>query len=468
MTVLRYCPACLEKQQIINRLTVDNERLRARLRAQERSALEGAFGAATPSSKIPIKPNTLCERQSRCGGQKPGHKGHGRTTVSEDVADRLERIRLDQETCPDCGVKLLSVGPQRRTVTDLRVQRVEKVVMRLERKRCPRCGRRWLAKAPGVLPKGLYTNALLAQLCEQHYLHGVPVGVIERQTGLAHGSLLRSFRMVATRLESAAEALVQEYRLSPVKHADETGWRTDGQNGYAWLFATPSLSLFRFRSTRSGSVPAEVLGKEPLPGVLVVDRYHAYNHAPVSLQYCYSHLKRDAEAIVKEFPDQPEVHAFVGSLVPALSEAMTLRTLGLSRKEFLRRSARAKRRIIAVVHRHAQHPAVQKVQNIFRAHKDRLYHWARDPSIPAENNRAERDLRPLVVARKVSFGSQSQTGARTRETLMTVLHTLKKRALPVAASLRSVLDRLAENPSLLPYPLLFAADPAKPRPPPGD
>jgi len=461
MTVLRYCKGCFQKQQIINKLTVENERMKALLRAQERSAREGAFGASTPSSKIPIKPNTLAERQALCGGLNPGHAGHGRTALSANGADRVERIALEQANCPDCGEKLLSVGLHSRTITDLRPQRVEKVLLRLERKRCPKCGRRWLAHAPGVMPRGLYSNALLAQVAEQHYLHGTPMGVIERQTGLAHGSLLQALRQVAGRLEGAIEALIGEYRTAPVRHADETGWRTDGQNGYVWLFATPTISLFRFRATRSASVPAEVLGNKPLRGVLVVDRYHGYNKAPVALEYCYSHLKRDTEAIQKDYPDEPEVAAFVGSMAPALAEAMTLRTLGLPRKEFLRRAARTKRRIIAVAHRQARHPAIRKIQNIFREHRDRLYHWARDPSIPAENNLAERDLRPLVIARKVSFGSQSQAGARTRETLMSILHTLKKRRAPVATRLQSALDRLVENPSLDPYALIFT--PPKPK-----
>ena len=128
MTDLRYCKACFEKQQLINRLAVENEKLKAQLRAQERSAREGAFGASTPSSKIPIKPNTLGERQARCGGLEPGHAGHGRATLSEEAADRVERVSLSQDTCPDCGVKLLSAGLVRRTLTDLRVQRVEKVL----------------------------------------------------------------------------------------------------------------------------------------------------------------------------------------------------------------------------------------------------------------------------------------------------------------------------------------------------
>jgi len=75
----------------------------------------------------------------------------------------------------------------------------------------------------------------------------------------------------------APDSLIEVYRDSEVKHADETGWRTDGNNGYAWLFCTPKISIFRFRRTRSASVPREIFGEKPVPGVLVVDRYNGYN-----------------------------------------------------------------------------------------------------------------------------------------------------------------------------------------------
>jgi hypothetical protein len=343
----------------------------------------------------------------------------------------------------------------------LKPPKVEKVLYRLERRVCARCGRRYRAAVWGVLPKCLYSNAFLTHVATQHYLWGVPLGRIEQQTGVGYGSLIRGQKQLARLLKPATHALIEAYRRSEVKHADETGWRTDGQHGYAWLFATSALSLFRFRKSRSAVVAAEVLGKKPLPGVLVVDRYSAYNRAPAPIQYCLEHLKRDVADLEKQFPDQNEVAVFVGSLVPALREAMTLRTLGLSRKEFLRRAGRTRRRIIAIVHRQARHPAIQRMQNVFRKHKDRLYHWARDPSIPAENNLAERDLRPLVIARKVSFGSQSEAGAHTRETLMTLLHTLKKRrgASGVAPALQCALDRLAASPDLDPTALLFETPP---------
>jgi hypothetical protein len=106
---------------------------------------------------------------------------------------------------------------------------------------------------------------------------------------------------------------------------------------------------------------------------------------------------------------------------------MKLRTEHLSAAEFQQKALELKLEIKTSVHSPAQHPGIQKIQNIFREQPTRLYHWATAPTVPADNNRAERELRPLVIARKISFGSQSEQGAQTREILMSVLHTLRKR-----------------------------------------
>ena len=125
------------------------------------------------------------------------------------------------------------------------------------------------------MPKCLYSNAFLTHVAVQHYLWGIPLGRIEQQTGVGYGALIQGQKQLARLLIQAIEKMITEYRQAPVKHADETGWRTDGRNGYAWLFATPTISLFRFRQSRSAAVEAEALGKKPLPGVLVVVRYSA-------------------------------------------------------------------------------------------------------------------------------------------------------------------------------------------------
>jgi hypothetical protein len=451
---LTYCPECLKKQQRINDLEEELAATKSRLRHQERTAAEGPFGSSTPSSKVPIKPSALPERQARRGGAKPGHAGHGRRRVAAPEADRV--VEMPPPTrCPTCGGTLTAKGGRERTVLDCRLIRVERIVYRLPRCRCRQCGATVETAAPGVLPKSLYGNGLLAHVAAQHHFYGATLGQLEKQTGIGYGSLVEALHQLARRFRGVPERLLKEYRQAPVKHADETGWRNDGANGYAWLFCTPLLSVFRFRATRAASVAREALGPKRLRGVLVVDRYAGYNRAPCPIQYCYAHLLRDVQDLEKDFPDQPEVRAFVATLAPLLAAAMGLRGQGLSRRAFRRQATALKRRIVAVVNRSARHPAVQQMQDLFRQKADRLYHWSRDPAIPAENNLAERELRPLVIARKVSFGSQSDRGAATRETLMTVLHTLRKRLPDPAAALKTVLDQLAQTPDADPFTLLF-------------
>ena len=224
------------------------------------------------------------------------------------------------------------------------------------------------------------------------------------------------------------KSLIEAYRSAAVKHADETGWRTDGQNGYSWLFCASDISIYRFRSSRSASVAKEIFGDKPLPGVLVVDRYNGYNKMPSKIQYCYAHLLRTVKDLEKDFPENAEIKSFVEALAPQLANAISLRTLDITDKQFKKQAAKIKDAIIEITHRQAKHPAIWKIQDIFREKADRLYHWADDRTVPADNNLAERELRPLVIARKISFGSQSIAGAATRETLMTVLHTLKKKS----------------------------------------
>jgi len=98
---------------------------------------------------------------------------------------------------------------------------------------------------------------------------------------------------------------------------------------------------------------------------------------------------------------------------------------------------------------------IRRIQNIFRENERRLYHWAVSRDIPADNNLAERDLRPSVIARKVSFGSVTDAGAGGSSTLTTVAATIKKRGGEVATQIKLALDLLARDPKADPYPVLL-------------
>lgn len=457
-----FCEGCFEKQQRIDQLTEENERLKQALRYQQRREKEGFFGSSTPSSKVPLKANTAPDREPKKRGAKPGHNGHGRQRFDERAADEVVELEPGTgERCPECGGALQGKGTKERMVVECAPVKARRTLYRLLVKYCAGCGRTFAARAPSVLPKNLYGNQLIAQAAAMHYMHGVPMARVCEQLGIEPGALAGAFHRLATWLAEVPEKLIQEYRQAPAKHADETGWRTRGKNGYAWLFATETISIFQFHKTRSGTVAQAVFGRKPLPGHLVVDRYAGYNKSPCKIQYCYSHLLREVEDLEKKFSDSGEVNAFVTTLAPLLASAMKLRAQPISDTQFYARAAQLKKQILHAVDQPAHHFGIQRVQNIFRQNPKRLYHWAKDRRVPADNNLAERDLRPTVIARKTSFGSQSDAGAKTRGILMTVLHTLRKQGHDPTAQLKDALDQLAKNPSLKPFPLLFPRDPPR-------
>jgi transposase len=452
-----FCPGCFDKQQRIDQLEQENHRLQQQLRYRQRQAEEGFFGSSTPSSKIPLKPPTAEENRSHPGGAQAGHAGHGRQCLAASQADHLETLSAPS-VCPDCGGPLRDKGIRLRSVLDCPPLKAQQIVYQLEKKYCPRCRRCLQAQAPGVLPKHLLGNQLITRVLLLHYRDGIPLGTVSEQLGVTFGTLVQMLHRLASLFQAVVPYLIQHYRLCSVRHADETSWRNDGRSGYAWLFATPTLSLFLFRDSRSARVPQQVLGDQPLAGVLVVDRYNGYNRAPCNLQYCYAHLLREVEDLVKQFPDNPEVAAFTATLIPLLAAAMHLRSQPISDPDYYTQAQQLQQQIQTVMAQPAQHLGVRRIQDLFTDNAHRLYHWVQQRKVPADNNRAERELRPTVIARKVSFGSQSDSGAKTREILMSLIQTLAKRVADPEAHLKRALDQLALDPKLDPLSLLFPPD----------
>jgi len=449
------CPVCLVKQRRIDELEEEVKNLRAKVRYQERREEDGFFGSSTPSSKKPVKPNSE-QKAKKPRGAKPGHRGVGRTSHADGTSDRAVDVEPEGETCPECGTPLENKGWAERSVVDTPHQKAEKITFRLAKRYCAHCRRNVTSQPPGVLPKSLYGNQFIADAVEMHYLHGMPMGRVCEYLDVGPGSLVKLFRRCADLFGGVPDKLIEEYRQASVKHADETGWRTDGKNGYVWLFATRGLSIFQFGKSRSSKVPQIVFGKNPLPGTLVVDRYAAYNKAPCQIQYCFAHLLRDVQDLEKEFPGEEEASTFVAVVAPQLSLAIGLGRQPISDEEFYRRAATLREEIKTAMAQPARHQGVRRIQDIFRENEHRLFHWADNRAVPADNNLAERDLRPSVIARKVSFGSVTDAGAKIRSTLTTLAATIKKRGGNVAGQIKEALDLLARNPDADPYPILFA------------
>lgn len=437
------CKNCFEKQLRIDNLEQENIRLKSQLSAAKKKQNDGPFGSSTPSSKKNFKTNAKPDDVKKMGGAKVGHKGHGRKISN---VDREEILNLDPN-CPDCGEPLTKKKSVCRSVVDVPDLKPKTIGYICGKGFCRRCNKTFQAK-PKVLPRSLFGNGLISHAISLHYEQGVPLGRIEDIYGINHGSLFAVFHRVARRLKPTYALLISQLRVEPVIHADETGWRTDGHSGYAWLFCSPRTSVFRFANTRASAIPRQILGTEKLPGCLVRDRYAGYHFALCRQQYCFAHLLRHVEDLEKEFEGNEEVTDFVNKMATLLSDAMKLRGRDISDGEYDKTAKQIESDILVLANQFAQHLGIKSIQNIFLENEDRLFHWVKDRNIPPDNNRAEREIRPTVIARKVSFGSQSENGAETRSIIMSVIHTAKKRTKSRTTIdwIKTLLDWWAENP----------------------
>jgi len=419
-----------------------------------RTGKEGYFGLATPSSLKINKTIATAANQAKKGGARVGHAGHGRKDFAESEADEV--IQLNASTAPClCGKGCwLPNGFQEHCVIE-RVPAKEKRLFFLKPESiCSNCGQTAVAETPGVTRGGLYGNTMVAHMLSEHYLHGLTAGSVCRREDINEGTFFNIAGRCAGLLEPTFGRILRMLRSRLFVHADETGWRKDGGGAYGWIFANHELAVLLFRDTRGGKVPLEVFGSDPLEVNLITDRYKGYDPLKINRQYCYTHLLRDLKSLEKDFPDDLEIAAFAAEVKPLLKEAISMYRKTNDLAAYVPAATSIKDRIIGACMRDANHPGVQNFQNIFREHPDRVFQWVKSPDIPAENNFAERGLRPSVIARKISFGSQSSRGMRTREILMTFLYTARIRGLDPGATLEKALNLLCRDPLADIAPLL--------------
>src|SRR5262249_31327853 len=268
----------------------------------------------------------------------------------------------------------------------------------------PQCRNVVAGKVLQAMPNAKLSNELIVEVAHQHYVLGRTLGQLAERLSLPYSTLAEALQRLGKQLAPSLEKLQQDYRQAAVRHADETTWRTDGGNGYSWYFGSQDVSLYLFRESRSGSVPREVFGKEKLTGVLVVDRYAGYNRVPCAIQYCYAHLLREMKDLEAELEAHEEVKNYTREMKICLTDAIQLRNRGFNEQDYRSEAQTIKSKILALSQRQAKHPAIRKWQDFYVEKAERLYQWCDSAEIPADNNYAEREIRKVVIARKMSYG----------------------------------------------------------------
>lgn len=386
------------------------------------------------------------------------------------AADQNRARRLDPPTafathqyerCPDCGYPLRggSVWWERQVVDLPPPPPVVVTQHTFMRRWCPVC-RCWCVPplpADVALGQGRLGLRLASLVATLRTVVRLPIGQIQLYLETVHGlhlsrgGIVDLVRRVATVAEPAVRDLQTEAQASPILHMDETGWRENGQQGYVWLLTTPGpqpVCYFERDRSRSHAVFDRLRGPT-FAGHLVTDFYAAYNSYAGKHQRCWVHLLRDLHDLKEQHPCDAAVCAW----------ARAVRRLYASGVAFVRvtdpptapqRQAYYDR-LVAVSHRlglrYAQapgHPCRALAKRLLR-HEAELFQFVLVPGLSADNNLAERRIRPLAVARKISGGTRSPEGTEARMRLASLFATWQARGLnPFTACLALLVSLLSQ------------------------
>lgn len=357
---------------------------------------------------------------------------------------RIERHVL--ERCPECDYRLSgeSVDYTREVIELPAPQPVEVIEHQVIKRWCPCCGQ-WqsprLDLQGQVIGQGRIGLRIASLVSYLRTTLRLPFRAIQSYLATLHslqlsvGELVELTHAVRRQLRPQAEQLKAQVQSSRVAHGDETGWRENGQNGWAWTFVTggpAAVRYFEYDRSRSHRVAQRILGPN-FRGWLVTDFYAAYNLIPGRHQRCWVHLLRDLHTLKEAQADDPAV----------LQWATAVRQLYVDACAWLAEhpAPQPSERMAEYTHLYTQvctlgaqyaraqeHPCNALAKRLLR-HQDELFPFILIPGLPADNNLAERSIRPLVIMRKISGGSRSAEGTKTRLILASLLHTWTARHL---------------------------------------
>jgi len=392
----------------VQTLQAQNRALQERLHQNSRNS------SRPPSSDPPQRPRPRRPRGQRRRGGQPGHPGHTRTLLPVEEVDEVVVLKPDR--CSGCHALLWGDDPAPFRHQVIEIPPIQPVVTEYQWHQlvCAGCGEVTRAPWPEGVPSGtygprvqatvaLYTGAYrLSKRTTQQMMaevFGVPmsvgtIGPLEQATTAA----------VAAPVEEARTYV----HAQEVAHLDETSWRQGDKRAWVWVAVTSWVTVFVVRLSRGGQVARELLG-EHFSGILVTDRYSAYNWYPVRWrQLCWAHLLRDFEAMRARGGGSEEI----GDALLAQAHQMftwwhRVREGTLQRSTFrsymtpLRREVE---RLLEAGSRCGVPKTAGTCRDILKR-REALWTFVQVAGVEPTNNTAERSIRPGVLWRKGSFGT---------------------------------------------------------------
>jgi transposase len=440
----------LSREQLIQ-VNLDQHRMIQELRA-EIEQLKRRGGAA-PFSKGTHKPDP------KAPGRKPG-QGYFRFRGAPDTGSSPEPVAVRVPgCCPDCGGSFEATKTEVVSITDLPMERRPEVRRyAVETRQCGQCGKSVRGRHPDIADgqRGATAHRIgprvkaLAHVL--HYAHGVPVrkvpAIVEDLTGvrLTQGAITQdAMAQTSGEIGTRYAELRGQVKQQAVTHTDDTGWRIGGRTAFLMAFVNRALAVYQIRNRHRNEEVREPIPAD-YPGILVCDRgksYDANELAGLRQQKCPAHLLRNASDVEKR--KKGRARQFSRKLKQLLREALALRA---ARPQLDAATYENAARVMEGQLTHHLRNRIlrdddnQTLLNGVGTQQDRghLLRFLLQEGVEATNNRAERDLRPAVIARKVSHCSRNERGARAFEAFTSVIQTLRRTtSAPIGAAFQNLL-----------------------------
>ena len=467
-----------DTDRIISELRAENALLRRQLAEALRKIAElterlnqNSGNSSRPPSSDQAAPTPLVQKKKRRKGRKPGgqpgHQGHQRelVPVSAIAPEKLHIVRPHR--CSACRHALTGTDtePWRHQVWEAPEVKPEISEWQMHELLCRFCGVRTRAELPdgvplnGYGPRWVATVALLtgAYHLSKRFVVDLMGDVLGAQMSL--GSVTACERQASQAVAESVEQAREHLRNQGIKHADESSWfeGPTRQKVWLWVATTASVTVFLIHSSRGGDVARELLGSAF--GVLVSDRWSAYNWWPLMWrQICWAHLERHFTSFTEA--SDPDAQRIGRALLRHHRRLFNLwhrvRDDTLKRSSFQTYASVIRRRVRKLLERGeiCDHRKTAGTCAEILKLESAMWTFVRVDGVEPTNNHGERAIRPGVIWRKICFGTHSVEGSRFVERMLTVVHTLKQQR---RNALRFVTESVAGMRSGQPGPSLLPA-----------
>jgi transposase len=371
------------------------------------------------------------------GGQ-PGHRRHLRPLVPPEGVRQVVECR--PTSCRWCGDALAGDDPEPIRHQVAEVPPVQPVVdeYRLHRLRCPRCRTTTCAKLPPGVPDGAFgprLRAVLSVLAGAYRLGKRPIRQLASDLlglSISAGMICRLERQGAAELEAPVGRLREHVRTANSAHVDETSWWQGRDKMWLWAAITKGATVFTIAKSRGAEVARGLLGTDRRK-VVISDRFKSYAWVK-RRQFCWAHLRRDFQAMIDRGGEAGEV----GRRLLDHSDALfrwwhRVRDGTLARSSF-RLYVSWLRDCLRDDLRGGLACGCARTAATCRellAGETHLWTFVRVEGIEPTNNHAERALRHGVIYRKLSGGTDSESGSRFVERMLSVVATCRQQGVNV-------------------------------------